>query len=119
MRHQPGIAARADEEGAGSETDRLSSIRRRGTTARRRLSAQPGVPACTALAHRTPRVTATQTTRDAIASVQFALNTAASLLGRPLIDDLTDPATGEITPIFLVTGPAAGRCCASSTSASG
>jgi len=48
-------------------------------------------------------VTATQTTRDAIASVALALATAAELLGRPLIDDLTDPATGEITPIFLVT----------------
>ena len=33
----------------------------------------------------------------------LALATAAELLERPLIDDLTDPATGEITPIFLVT----------------
>ena len=48
-------------------------------------------------------VTATQTTRDAIASVALALATATEVLGRPLIDDLTDPATGEITPIFLVT----------------
>jgi len=48
-------------------------------------------------------VTATQTTRDAINSVLLALDAAAELLGRPLIDDLTDRATGEITPIFLVT----------------
>jgi len=48
-------------------------------------------------------VTATQTTRDAIDSVQLALATATELLDRPLIDDLTDPATGKITPIFLVT----------------
>ena len=48
-------------------------------------------------------VTATQTTRDAIDSVQRALDTAATLLGRPLQDDLTDPQTGEITPVFLVT----------------
>jgi len=46
---------------------------------------------------------AMQTTRDAIASMQLALNTAASLLGPPLINDLTDRATGEITPIFLIS----------------
>lgn len=48
-------------------------------------------------------VTATQTHRDAIASVQLALDAAAELLGRPLLEDLTDPATGEVTPIFLVS----------------
>ncbi|MBA2516114.1 MAG: transposase [Solirubrobacterales bacterium] len=48
-------------------------------------------------------VTATQTHRDAIASVQLALDRAAELLGRPLLEDLTDPETGEITPIYLVT----------------
>ena len=48
-------------------------------------------------------VTATQTTRDAINSVLLALDAAAELLGRPLIDDLTNRATGEITPLFLVT----------------
>lgn len=48
-------------------------------------------------------VTATQTTRDAIDSVAQALAAAAELLDRPLIDDLTDPVTGEITPVFLVT----------------
>ena len=48
-------------------------------------------------------VTATQTTRDAVASVQAALDEAAQLLDRPLIEDLTDPATGEVTPIFLVS----------------
>jgi putative transposase len=48
-------------------------------------------------------VTATQTTRDAIDSVTHALTAAEQLLGGPLIDDLTDPETGEITPIFLVT----------------
>lgn len=48
-------------------------------------------------------VTPTQTTRDAIASVQAAIEQAESLLGGPLLDDLTDPTTGEITPVFLVT----------------
>jgi transposase InsO family protein len=48
-------------------------------------------------------ITATQTTRDAIDSVALALTAAATLLGRPLIEDLTDPQTGEITPIFLVS----------------
>ncbi len=48
-------------------------------------------------------VTATQTTRDAITSVQAAVEQAESLLGGPLLEDLTDPETGEITPVFLVT----------------
>jgi transposase InsO family protein len=48
-------------------------------------------------------VTATQTTSDAIDSVTRALAAAEQLLGRPLIDDLTDSDTGEITPIFLVS----------------
>lgn len=48
-------------------------------------------------------VTATQTGADAVASVQAAIAEAERLLARPLIDDLTDPETGEITTIFLVT----------------
>ena len=48
-------------------------------------------------------VTATQTHRDAIASVQAALDRAGELLGRPLLDDLTCSETGEVTPVFLVT----------------
>jgi len=48
-------------------------------------------------------VSATQTHRDAIASVQAALDRASELLGGPLLDDLTDTTTGEITPVFLVT----------------
>ncbi len=48
-------------------------------------------------------VTATQTTRDAIASAALALATATELLGRPLLEDLTDQTTGQLTPIFLVT----------------
>ena len=48
-------------------------------------------------------VTPTQATQDAIVCVQTALEHASELLGRPLIDDLTCPATGEITPIFLVS----------------
>ena len=52
---------------------------------------------------RRERPPATQTTRDAIASVALALATATELLGRPLLEDLTDPTTGQLTPIFLVT----------------
>jgi len=48
-------------------------------------------------------VSATQTARDATASVQAAIEEAERLLGRPLINDLTDPDTGELTPIFLVS----------------
>lgn len=48
-------------------------------------------------------VTATQTHRDAIASVQAAVAEAERLLARPLVEDLIDANTGEITPVFLVT----------------
>ena len=48
-------------------------------------------------------VTATQTHRDAIASVMAAIEQAEQLLGCPLLEDLTDPITGELTPIYLVT----------------
>jgi len=48
-------------------------------------------------------VSAIQTARDAVASVGAAIAEAEQLLGRPLLADLTDPATGEITPIFLVS----------------
>lgn len=48
-------------------------------------------------------VTATQTGRDAVASLQAAICEAERLLGRPLIDDLTDPDTGELCPIFVVS----------------
>ncbi|MCK9249202.1 MAG: integrase core domain-containing protein, partial [Solirubrobacteraceae bacterium] len=47
-------------------------------------------------------VTKTQTHRDAIASVLAAIDEAERLLGRPLIEDLTDP-DGAVHPIFLVT----------------
>ena len=48
-------------------------------------------------------VTATQTGPDAVASVQAAIAEAERLLGQPLIDDLTCPDTGKVTPIFLVS----------------
>ena len=53
-------------------------------------------------------VTATQTAGDLIAALQGAIDAAEALLGRPLIEDCVDPATGEIVPLAVVTdnGPA-------------
>ena len=48
-------------------------------------------------------VTATQTGADAVASLQAAIAEAQRLLGHPLLEDLTDSHTGEITPIFVVS----------------
>lgn len=48
-------------------------------------------------------VTATQTGRDAVASLQIAISEAEAMLGRPLLDDLTDPDTGEVTSVIVVT----------------
>jgi putative transposase len=45
----------------------------------------------------------TKTTHDAISAVEAAIREAERLLARPLITELTDPDTGEITPIRLVS----------------
>ena len=44
-------------------------------------------------------VTTTQGATDLIAALQAAIETAEALLGRPLIEDCIDPATGEIIPL--------------------
>ena len=53
-------------------------------------------------------VTVTQTAGDLIAALQGAINAAETLLGRTLVVDCADPATGETTPLVVVTdnGPA-------------
>ena len=43
------------------------------------------------------------THRDAIETVELALAEAERLAGRPLVEELTDPATGEVRQIVLVT----------------
>lgn len=48
-------------------------------------------------------VTATKTWRDAVGVLEHARERAHELLGRPLLDDLTDPQTGEITPVIVVS----------------
>jgi transposase InsO family protein len=48
-------------------------------------------------------VSATKTWRDAVGALESARERATELLGRPLIDDLTDRDTGEITPIVVVS----------------
>ena len=48
-------------------------------------------------------VTATSTAKDAVESLQLAIAEAERLLGRPLLDDLTDPDTGELTSVIVVT----------------
>ena len=49
-----------------------------------------------------------QTAGDLIAALQGAIDAAEALLGRPLVEDCADPATGETTPLVVVTdnGPA-------------
>jgi transposase InsO family protein len=41
--------------------------------------------------------------RDAVASIQAAIISAEQLLGHSLLLDCTDPSTGEITPVIVVT----------------
>lgn len=48
-------------------------------------------------------VTVTKTTRDAIAFFEAALAEVEALLGVSWIEDLTDPVTGEIGKLFIVT----------------
>jgi transposase InsO family protein len=53
-------------------------------------------------------VSGTTTARDAIAAVEAAIAEAERLLGHGLLADCTDPETGEIVPLTIVTdnGPA-------------
>lgn len=48
-------------------------------------------------------VSATANHRDAIAAVELAFDEAQRLAGRSVLDQCTDPATGELTPVTLVT----------------
>ena len=48
-------------------------------------------------------VSTTANHRDAIETVELALAETERLTGRPLIELLTDPATGEVRPIAVVT----------------
>jgi transposase InsO family protein len=48
-------------------------------------------------------VTATKTWRDAVLAIETARERAGELLGRPLIEDLTDHQTGEVIPIIVVS----------------
>jgi len=48
-------------------------------------------------------VTATKTWRDAVTAIETARDRASELLGRPLIEDLADPHTGEVIPIIVVS----------------
>jgi transposase InsO family protein len=48
-------------------------------------------------------VSATKTWRDAVGVLEDARERAGELLGRPLIEDCTDPQTGELTPVIVVT----------------
>jgi putative transposase len=48
-------------------------------------------------------VSATKTWRDAVGVLETARERAHEVLGRPLLDDLTDPHTGEVTPVIVVS----------------
>jgi transposase InsO family protein len=53
-------------------------------------------------------LTGTTTSRDACAAVATAIGEAERLIGRSIEDECTDPLTGELSPIVIVTdnGPA-------------
>ena len=48
-------------------------------------------------------VSATKTWRDAVGVLEDARDRASELLGRPLLHDCTDPETGELTPVVIVS----------------
>jgi putative transposase len=48
-------------------------------------------------------VTATKTWRDAVAVLEDARDRAADLIGRSLLEDCTNPETGEIVPVVVVS----------------
>lgn len=48
-------------------------------------------------------VTPTKTWRDAVEVLEHARERAGELLDRPLLDDCTDPQTGELAPVIVVS----------------
>jgi putative transposase len=48
-------------------------------------------------------VTATKTWREAVATLEAARERAGKVLGHPLIEDLLDRESGELTPVVVVT----------------
>jgi putative transposase len=48
-------------------------------------------------------VTATKTWREAVSCLEAARERAGEALGHPLIEDLVDRATGDLTPVVVVT----------------
>lgn len=48
-------------------------------------------------------VTATQTTTDAINAIEDARSQVHDLLGHSLLDDVTDPETGQVTKVIVVS----------------
>lgn len=48
-------------------------------------------------------VSVTKTWRDAVMVLEDARDRASQLIGRALIEDCTDPETGELTPVIVVT----------------
>jgi putative transposase len=48
-------------------------------------------------------ISATKTWRDAVGVLEDARDRAGELLGRPLLQDCTDPHTGELTPVIVVS----------------
>jgi putative transposase len=48
-------------------------------------------------------VSATKTWRDAVTVLETARDRAGDLLGRSLLEDCTDPETGELTPVLVVS----------------
>ncbi len=77
------------------------------TTAEGAWALCPVVDYATKLALACP-VTATQTATDLLGALEAAIDVAEALLGRPLLEDLTDEATGETAPLVIVSdnGPA-------------
>jgi hypothetical protein len=65
------------------------------------------VDSCATLCLTCP-VTTSQGTREAVAAIQAAIDQAEALLGHSLLEEVVDQATGELTPVVLVTdnGPA-------------
>jgi putative transposase len=51
-------------------------------------------------------VTTTQGTRDVVAAIEAAIDQAETLLSHPLFQDVVDQATGELTPVVVVTDTA-------------
>lgn len=101
-RARPGAQADVPRPADATQPRLADRLHRAGDPRRRHLAAVGVIDYVTKFCLTCP-VTATKTWREAAGALEAAREHASEVLGAPLIADLVDRQTGELTPIKIVT----------------